>query len=67
MKQAISWGLEVESHTITHRGLTKLWLAELRYELVGSGNVVRRLLAVPVDFFCFTSSLRPVAHRRGLG
>jgi len=46
-------GWEIDSHTITHRDLARLTGHAVRYELVGSRNLLRRYLGVPVDFFCY--------------
>lgn len=51
--QMIAWGWEIDSHTITHRDLTRLLPRQVRYELVGSRNVLRRSFGVSVNFFCY--------------
>ena len=48
-----SWGWEIDSHTITHRDLTRLRPGRVRYELVGSRDLLRRYLDLPIDFFCY--------------
>jgi len=53
VKQMIAWGWEVDSHTISHRDLTRLSAAGLRRELLGSGNLLRRSFGVPANFFCY--------------
>jgi hypothetical protein len=53
VKQLIAWGWEIDSHTISHRDLTRLSARQLRYELIGSRNLLRRDFGVPVNFFCY--------------
>jgi peptidoglycan/xylan/chitin deacetylase (PgdA/CDA1 family) len=53
VRRMISWGWEIDSHTITHRDLTRLSATGLRRELVGSRDQLRRLLHVPVNFLCY--------------
>ena len=53
VKRMIAGGWEVDSHTITHRDLTRIPRSQLYYELKGSRNVLQRTFHVPVDFFCY--------------
>jgi peptidoglycan/xylan/chitin deacetylase (PgdA/CDA1 family) len=46
-------GWEVDAHTMTHPDLTKVYGAELRYEVAGSRRWIRRHYGVPVNFFCY--------------
>jgi peptidoglycan/xylan/chitin deacetylase (PgdA/CDA1 family) len=46
-------GWEIDAHTITHPDLTKVDSAQLWKEVNGSRVTLRRLLHVPVDFFCY--------------
>jgi peptidoglycan/xylan/chitin deacetylase (PgdA/CDA1 family) len=48
-----AWGWEIDSHTITHRDLALLPARVVRYELLGSRNLLRRYLHLPIDFFCY--------------
>jgi peptidoglycan/xylan/chitin deacetylase (PgdA/CDA1 family) len=48
-----AWGWEIDSHTITHRDLALLPLGVVRHELLGSRNLLRRYLQLPVNFFCY--------------
>jgi peptidoglycan/xylan/chitin deacetylase (PgdA/CDA1 family) len=48
-----SWGWEIDSHTITHRDLALLPAGEVRRELLGSRNLLRRYFHLPVNFFCY--------------
>ena len=48
-----AWGWEIDSHTITHRDLALLPSSVVRCELLGSRNLLRRYLHLPVDFFCY--------------
>ena len=61
VKQMIVWGWEVDSHTITHRDLTRLPTATVRRELVGSRDLLRRDLGVPVNFFCYPAGIHDAA------
>lgn len=47
------WGWEIDSHTITHRDLTRLRSSAVAYELKGSRDLLQRYFHVPVDFFCY--------------
>ena len=51
--QMIAWGWELDSHTISHRDLARLSPGQLRHELVGSRNLLRRSFGVTVNFFCY--------------
>ena len=46
-------GWEIDSHTITHRDLTRLSAATVAYELKGSRDLLQRYFHVPVEFFCY--------------
>jgi peptidoglycan/xylan/chitin deacetylase (PgdA/CDA1 family) len=59
-----SWGWEIDSHTITHRDLTRLPRIRVRYELVGSRDLLRRYLRLPIDFFCYPGGAYDAAVRR---
>jgi peptidoglycan/xylan/chitin deacetylase (PgdA/CDA1 family) len=49
------WGLE--SHSVNHLDLTRLWGDELRHELVDSRARLEELFGVEVDFFCFPGGI----------
>jgi peptidoglycan/xylan/chitin deacetylase (PgdA/CDA1 family) len=49
----IAAGWEIDSHTITHPDLRTLTDAQLRQELVGSRNYLRRRFGVPANYFCY--------------
>jgi peptidoglycan/xylan/chitin deacetylase (PgdA/CDA1 family) len=49
------WGLE--SHSVNHLDLTRLWGDELRRELVDSRTRLEELFGVEVDFFCFPGGI----------
>jgi peptidoglycan/xylan/chitin deacetylase (PgdA/CDA1 family) len=49
------WGLE--SHSVNHLDLTRLWGAKLRRELVDSRTRLEELFGVEVDFFCFPGGI----------
>ena len=51
----VAHGWEVDAHTINHVDLTKLDAHELRQEVLGSRQVIRRQFHVPVLFFCYPS------------
>jgi peptidoglycan/xylan/chitin deacetylase (PgdA/CDA1 family) len=61
VKQLIAWGWEIDSHTITHHELSGLSPRQLRYELVGSRNLLRRDFGVPVNFFCYPGGVHDAA------
>jgi len=49
------WGLE--SHSVSHLDLTRLWGAKLHHELVDSRTRLEQLFDVKVDFFCFPGGI----------
>lgn len=49
----ISWGWEIDSHTLTHPDLTTLHGADLTTEVTGSRRMLQHSFGVPVDFFCY--------------
>jgi peptidoglycan/xylan/chitin deacetylase (PgdA/CDA1 family) len=49
------WGLQ--SHSVNHLDLTRLWGTELRRELVDSRTRLEHLFPVEVDFFCFPGGI----------
>jgi peptidoglycan/xylan/chitin deacetylase (PgdA/CDA1 family) len=49
------WGLE--SHSVSHLDLARLWGEKLRRELVDSRERLETLFAVPVDFFCYPGGI----------
>jgi peptidoglycan/xylan/chitin deacetylase (PgdA/CDA1 family) len=49
----IAAGWEIDSHTITHPDLRTLGDSQLRQELVGSRNYLRRHFRVPANYFCY--------------
>lgn len=53
VNQMISWGWEIDSHTLTHPDLTTLHGADLTTEVAGSRRVLQHSFGVPVDFFCY--------------
>jgi peptidoglycan/xylan/chitin deacetylase (PgdA/CDA1 family) len=55
VKRLIAAGWEVDAHTITHPDLTTLGPEQLHEEVAGSRARLRRLLGVPVSFFCYPS------------
>ena len=57
-------GWEIESHTVTHRDLTSLPAAALRYELRHSRERLQQIFAVPVDFLCYPGGLNNARVRR---
>jgi peptidoglycan/xylan/chitin deacetylase (PgdA/CDA1 family) len=61
VKQMIAWGWEVDSHTITHRDLTRLSAATVRRELLGSRDLLQRTFGVPVNFFCYPDGIHDAA------
>ncbi len=57
VKRMISWGWEVDSHTLTHPILTHLGAAALRQQLVTSRRIIRRVYHVPADFLCYPGGI----------
>ena len=55
VKRLIRGGWEIDAHTITHPDLTTADAARLHEEVAGSRARLRRLLNVPVRFFCYPS------------
>jgi len=53
IREWIAAGHDVGSHTITHRNLKTLSVAEAREEISGSRKMLEDLLGVPVRHFCF--------------
>ena len=49
----IDAGWELAAHTINHQDLTTLGAAELKEEVAGSRDILRREYGVPVADFCF--------------
>ena len=49
------WGLE--SHSVSHLDMTRLWGRKLRHELVDSRTRLEQLFDVQVDFFCFPGGI----------
>jgi len=53
VRRMITWGWEVDSHTLTHPLLTHLSSSQLRYQLVESKRILERRFHVPADFLCY--------------
>ena len=53
VKQIINTGFEIGAHTLTHRELTTLSLAEAKEEIRGSKAYLEDLLGREVKMFCF--------------
>jgi len=53
VRRMITWGWEVDSHTLTHPLLTRLGASALRRQLVESRRIIRQLYHVPADFLCY--------------
>jgi peptidoglycan/xylan/chitin deacetylase (PgdA/CDA1 family) len=49
------WGLE--SHSVSHLDMTRLWGRKLRHELVDSRSRLEELFDAQVDFFCFPGGI----------
>jgi len=49
------WGLE--SHTVSHLDVTRLWGRKLQHQLVDSRTQLEKLFDVRVDFFCFPGGI----------
>jgi peptidoglycan/xylan/chitin deacetylase (PgdA/CDA1 family) len=57
VRRMISWGWEVDSHTLTHPILTHLGATTLRHQLVASRRILREIYKVPVDFLCYPGGI----------
>jgi peptidoglycan/xylan/chitin deacetylase (PgdA/CDA1 family) len=55
VKRLVAAGWEIDAHTISHPDLTTLGSDALHHEVAGSRARLRRLLSVPVNFFCYPS------------
>jgi len=55
LRTMVRTGWEIDAHTLTHPDLTTLDSAELRRQVAGSRQWIRRRLGVPVAFFCYPS------------
>jgi peptidoglycan/xylan/chitin deacetylase (PgdA/CDA1 family) len=55
VRKLIRWGWEIDAHTINHPDLTTLGAAQLREEVAGSREAIRKTFHVPVNFFCYPS------------
>jgi peptidoglycan/xylan/chitin deacetylase (PgdA/CDA1 family) len=53
IRKLIRAGWEIDAHTLTHPDLTTLGAAQLRDEVAGSREAIRRKFHVPVNFFCY--------------
>jgi peptidoglycan/xylan/chitin deacetylase (PgdA/CDA1 family) len=49
----IAAGWEIDSHTVTHPDLRTVSDTQLRHELVGSRDYLRKHFHVPASFFCY--------------
>jgi peptidoglycan/xylan/chitin deacetylase (PgdA/CDA1 family) len=70
VRALVAAGWELDAHTITHPDLTTLDDDDLRREVAGSRQILRRRFDVPVDFFCYPSGrydARVVAAVRAAG
>jgi peptidoglycan/xylan/chitin deacetylase (PgdA/CDA1 family) len=56
LRHLISFGWEVDSHSLTHPDLTTLSPKELRYQLLASRRFLRRTLHVPANSFSYPSN-----------
>jgi peptidoglycan/xylan/chitin deacetylase (PgdA/CDA1 family) len=53
LRTMVRTGWEIDAHTLTHPDLTTLDATELRHQVAGSRQWIRRRLGVPVAFFCY--------------
>jgi peptidoglycan/xylan/chitin deacetylase (PgdA/CDA1 family) len=53
IRRLIRAGWEIDAHTVHHPDLTTLGAAQLRDEVAGSREAIRRRFHVPVNFFCY--------------
>jgi peptidoglycan/xylan/chitin deacetylase (PgdA/CDA1 family) len=59
-------GMEIGSHTVSHRNLTSLPMADLRAELEHSRAVLQEYLGAPVEFFAYPYNLHMRWVRRAV-
>jgi peptidoglycan/xylan/chitin deacetylase (PgdA/CDA1 family) len=55
VRSLIGAGWEIDAHTITHPDLTAVDSVRLWREIHGSRVLLRKMLHVPVEFFCYPS------------
>jgi peptidoglycan/xylan/chitin deacetylase (PgdA/CDA1 family) len=70
VRKLLAAGWELASHTINHPDLRTLPDDQLRKEVTGSRETLRRVFGVPVDFFCYPAGrydARVVAAVRAAG
>jgi peptidoglycan/xylan/chitin deacetylase (PgdA/CDA1 family) len=53
IRKLIRAGWEIDAHTLTHPDLTTVGAAQLRDEVAGSREAIRKRFHVPVNFFCY--------------
>ena len=53
IRKLLAAGWELDAHTLTHPDLTKVGAAQLRDEVAGSRDAIRKRFHVPVNFFCY--------------
>jgi peptidoglycan/xylan/chitin deacetylase (PgdA/CDA1 family) len=53
IEQMINDGWELDAHTINHLDLTTLSGSEVRHEVAGSREILKRRFHQPVNFFCY--------------
>jgi peptidoglycan/xylan/chitin deacetylase (PgdA/CDA1 family) len=53
IRKLLAAGWELDAHTLTHPDLTKVDAAQLREEVAGSREAIRKRFHVPVNFFCY--------------
>lgn len=53
IRKLLAAGWELDAHTLTHPDLTKIGAAQLREEVAGSREAIRKRFHVPVNFFCY--------------
>jgi peptidoglycan/xylan/chitin deacetylase (PgdA/CDA1 family) len=53
IRKLIRAGWEIDAHTLTHPDLTTVDAAQLRDEVAGSREAIRKRFHVPVNFFCY--------------
>ena len=53
VREMVGHGWELDAHTINHLDVSRLGGANLRREVAGSRQILRKRFGVPVDFFCY--------------
>ena len=56
LARLLSIGWEIDSHSVTHPDLTTATPSELRYQVTGSRQFLKRTFRIPANSFCYPSN-----------